>query len=741
MKYILQGLDCPNCAAKIERQLRQIDGIGEVNINFISRSLYLDPRFEAVARQVISRVEPEVKLVPENSQKSFWEAAARKTKQQKSRQPFREKIEAVFGESAGSRNKLVLIIITVVLFISGLVFQNMLQETPYAVLIYAVFLTAYLLVGGKIVWTALRNVTRGKFFDENFLMTVATLGAIAINQIPEAVGVMLFFAVGEFFQDLAVNRSRRSITELMDVRPDYANLLVDGVSRRVSPGEVNVGQAIEVKPGEKVPLDGEVLEGSSFVDTSALTGEPVPRKVEPGDTVLSGVINGSGLLKIKVRKRFGESSVAKILALVENAAARKAPTEQFITKFARYYTPVVVFGALAVAVIPPLVLPGVAFSAWIYRALVLLVISCPCALVVSIPLSYFGGVGAASRAGVLVKGANFLEALTRVGAVAFDKTGTLTKGVFRVTGVVAKNGFLEEEVLRLAALAEAHSSHPIAVSVREAYKTYILRRKEEAFLNEESTFFNDVASSNIIEEYQEIKGYGVKVNVQGKTVLAGNDRLLHREGIEHDDCNVEGTVVYVAVDGVFAGYLVIADEVREGVAAALNRLKRLGVKKTVMLTGDDRMAAARAAEEVGVDDYFAELLPQDKVTRLEKLKDFLFNANGKGEKLVFVGDGINDAPVIMRADVGVAMGGLGSDAAIEAADVVIMDDDPGKLVRAIEIARRTKNIVLQNIVMALGIKGIFIVSGILGTATMWEAVFADVGVTLVAVLNAARILR
>ncbi|MBO8128503.1 MAG: cadmium-translocating P-type ATPase [Peptococcaceae bacterium] len=701
MKYILEGLDCANCAAKIERELNKVEGLSNASVNFATRAATLDPEFEAKAQEIINRIEPGVKLLPA---------------EEAGKPGNRPSIEE---ENENSKRHLIRIIATTLLFIGGMIFKQVLHNTPYAFGEYMVFMSAYLLVGGPVVWKAVKNIRRGQVFDENFLLTVATAGAIAIHQIPEAVGVMLFFAVGEFFQDLAVNCSRRSISALMDVRPDCANLVIDGKSRKVSPEEVTVGQLIEVKPGEKVPLDGVVVEGSSFVDTSALTGESIPRRVEPGEEILSGVINGSGLLKVKVTRKFKESSVSKILELVENAASRKAPTEKFITRFAGWYTPAVVFGAVAVAIVPPLVIPQATFAEWIYRALILLVISCPCALVISIPLGYFGGVGGASRAGILVKGANFLDALTRVHTAVFDKTGTLTKGVFKVSRVVTKNGFTEDEVLRWAAMAEVHSSHPIAKSVLEAYKGEVDPGK--------------------VKEYQEIKGHGVKATVGGKTILAGNDRLLHVEGVKHDDCDVAGTVVYVAVDGVFAGYLIIADEIKEDTAQALAQLKKLGVKQTVMLTGDDKNVAARVAQAVGVDTYFAELLPQDKVSKVEEIEKDLRTNNDA--KLVFVGDGINDAPVITRADIGVAMGALGSDAAIEAADVVLMDDSPSKLAKAIQIARYTRKIVTQNIVFALGVKGLFVALGVLGLATLWEAVFADVGVALIAIFNATRTLR
>jgi len=617
------------------------------------------------------------------------------------------------------RKELFFIISSVVLLALGMVFRDILHDTPYSLGEYGVLLSAYLLCGWRVLWTAFRNLTHGEVFDENFLMTVATLGAIAIHEMPEAVAVMLFYRVGEFFQEFSVNRSRRSVRALMDIRPDYANLKKGEELKKVAPGEVGIGEEIIVKPGERIPLDGEILEGRTLVDTSALTGESVPRSAGAGDKVLAGMINKTGSLTIKVTKEFGESSISRILEMVENAAGRKAPTEKFITKFARYYTPVVVFGALAVAVIPPLVIEGATFSQWIYRALVLLVISCPCALVISIPLGYFGGIGGASRKGILMKGASYLDILTQIKTAVFDKTGTLTRGEFKVTDVVPASGFDKESLLRTAAQAEAQSNHPIAQSIREAYEQPV-----------------DLSS---VKEYREISGHGISARVNGTLVLAGNDKLIHREGIQHDGkiCCVEGTVVHVSVNRKYAGYIVIADEIKEDAPEAVRSLTRLGVNKVIMLTGDGDAVAASVAKKVGIDSYMAELLPEDKVAAIEKLE----REAGKGAKIAFVGDGINDAPVIARADVGVAMGGLGSDAAIETADVVIMTDAPSKLAQAIEIARKTRSVVWQNIGMSLGVKGIFIVLGIVGIATIWEAVFADVGVALLAILNASRAMR
>ncbi|BAZ46921.1 zinc-transporting P-type ATPase (plasmid) [Chondrocystis sp. NIES-4102] len=615
------------------------------------------------------------------------------------------------------RSELIPLSIAVVLFAIGLIFNQPLHNTPGAIAEYAVLIPAYLISGWSVLTSAGRNILRGKIFDENFLMTIATLGAIAIHELPEAVAVMLFFQVGELFQGFAVGRSRRSIKSLLEVRPDKANLIVDGVIREVDPEKVEVGNTIIIKPGEKVPLDGEILSGNSQVDTSALTGESVPRTVRKGDTVLAGAINQTGSLTVQVTKLFAESSIAKILDLVENASSKKAPTEQFITRFARYYTPVVVFLSLAVAILPPLFIPGTSSQLWVYRALVLLVISCPCGLVISIPLGYFGGVGGAAKRGILVKGSTFLDALTDVKTVIFDKTGTLTEGVFQVTQVSPYNGYSEKELLTIAALAESQSNHPVARSIIEAYDGAI--------------------SESDVTDYKEIPGHGISAKVRGMSVLAGNDRLLHREHIEHDTCNVEGTVVHLAIDKKYAGYILIADKIKEDAAIAIARLKKLGVTETVMLTGDNRVVARNVADKLGLDTYKAELLPEDKV---EAIEEYLHKSDKKS-KVAFVGDGINDAPVIARADVGIAMGAFGSDAAIETADVVLMTDAPSKVAEAIAIARKTHSIVWQNIILAMAVKGLFILLGAIGIATLWEAVFADVGVALLAILNASRVLR
>ena len=618
------------------------------------------------------------------------------------------------------KQELIPVISVIVLFIGGLIFEETLHNTPYSIGEYLVFIPAYLLSGWNVLTSAGRNILRGRVFDENFLMTVATLGALAIHKLPEAVGVMLFFKIGELFQEFAVGRSRQSIKSLLEIRPDYANLKENGDIKKVAPDTVAIGDMILIKPGEKIPLDGEIIDGNSQIDTSALTGESVPRTVKVGETVLAGTINQTGVLTVKVTKLFGESSISRILELVENARSKKAETEKMISKFASYYTPFVVFASLAVALIPPLFISGATNTdrlLWVYRALVLLVISCPCGLVISIPLGYFGGIGGAAKRGILVKGSTFLDTLTAVKTVVLDKTGTLTKGVFKVAKIVPQNGFSQSELMAIAAKVESQSNHPVAKSILEAYGGKI--------------------DSSDVTDYEEIAGHGIRAKVNNQVVLAGNDRLLHRENIPHDVCNAEGTVVHLAVDNRYAGYILIADELKEDAAQAIRDLKKLGVERIVMLTGDNQAVADSVAKQLGLDSYIAELLPEGKVEAIEKL----IAQSKKGDKIVFVGDGINDAPVLARADVGIAMGGLGSDAAIETADIVIMADAPSKVAEAIQMARKTHNIVWQNIIFAMSVKAIFIGLGAFGLATMWEAVFADVGVALAAIFNATRVLK
>lgn len=580
----------------------------------------------------------------------------------------------------------------------------------------AAFLPAYLIIGGDVLLRAVKNIAHGQIFDENFLMCIATIGAFFVGEYPEGVAVMLFYQVGEFFQGYAVNRSRKSISALMDIRPDYANLKREDELVTVDPEEVSLNDIIVVKAGEKIPLDGKVTEGFSMVDTSALTGEAVPREVTPGSEVLSGCINLNGLLTIQVTKEFGESTVAKILDLVENASGKKAKAENFITKFARYYTPAVSIVAVILAVIPPLVIPGATFSDWIYRALIFLVVSCPCALVLSIPLGFFGGIGGASKAGILVKGGNYLEALAEAEIVVFDKTGTLTKGTFKVTEI-HPNEISEDELLELTAYSESYSNHPISTSLKEAYGKAI--------------------DNSRIKDVEEIPGHGVKAVIDGKTIYTGNSKLMQTIDISSFNETAAGTVVHVAIDGKYAGYIIISDEIKEDSAAAIRKLKEGKIKKTVMLTGDLKTVGEAVARQLGIDEAHTELLPADKVAIVEEI---LSDKTIKG-KLVFVGDGINDAPVLSRADIGIAMGGLGSDAAIEAADVVIMNDEVSKISSAISISKKTLRIVKQNIAFALGIKLIVLAMGALGAANMWEAVFADVGVSIIAILNSARALK
>lgn len=591
-------------------------------------------------------------------------------------------------------------------------------------LLLVLFLISYILIGGDVLLYAGKNIAKGKVFDENFLMVIATLGAFLIGEYPEAVAVMLFYKIGEAFQDRAVDKSKKSIKSLLDIKPDYANLIVDKEERKVSPDLVETGSIILIKPGERVPLDGRIIEGSSSLDTSALTGESIPREVSVGDEILSGSVNTNGLLKIRTSKSFGESTVNKIIDLVQHAGSKKAETEKFITKFAGYYTPAVVFLAALIAIIPPLIVNGAEFYDWGYRALVFLVISCPCALVISIPLGFFGGIGAASRLGILVKGGNYLEALNYVDTVIFDKTGTLTKGSFTVIETIPYNGFTKNEVLKYAGIAESHSSHPIAKSIIESF----------AEIGE--------VDSNIIEEYQEIAGQGVKVKALGKVLHLGNEKLgeiqlLENPTILSNKRERENLSIFLWVDKKFAGEIVLSDVIKEESFNTISDLKKLGIKNIVMLTGDIRTTADKVGKELGISQIFSQLLPQEK---LEKLEEIL-STKKKNEKVIFIGDGINDSPVLARADIGIAMGGIGSDAAIEAADIVFMKDDPRSLLMALKVAKETKKIVWQNIVMALGIKSVIMILGVLGLAGMWEAVFADVGVALIAILNSVRILK
>ena len=579
-----------------------------------------------------------------------------------------------------------------------------------------IFIVSYIIVGFEILRKAVRNIFRGKVFDENFLMSIATLGAFAIGEFPEAVAVMLFYQVGELFQDYAVDKSRKSIASLMDIRPDYANIIRDGKEEKVDPSEVRIGDTIIIKPGEKVPLDGVVVDGKTTLDTKALTGESVPRGVEVGDQVLSGCINLNGVIKVKVTKEYGESTVSKILDLVENASSKKAKSENFITKFAAYYTPIVVIIAIILAIVPPLIIEGANFQDWLYRALSFLVVSCPCALVISIPLSFFGGIGGASKMGVLVKGSNYLEALSNAEIMVFDKTGTLTEGVFEVQNVEPIE-ISKEELLKIAAYAEYYSNHLISKSIKKSYN-------------------KEIDEKEIIDS-KEISGKGIEAKIGNQDVLAGNEKLMNEKGIEYTKCTHVGSVVYVAIDGKYVGHIVIADKIKEDAKRTIEELRKNNIKETVMLTGDRKNIGEAVAKELGIDKVYAELLPDGKV---EKVEELLKTKSPKG-KLAFVGDGINDAPVLAMADIGIAMGGLGADSAIEAADIVIMTDQPSKIISAIKLSKKTMRIVRENIIFAIAVKVLVLILTAVGLSSMWQAVFADVGVSVIAILNALRALR
>ncbi|TII16671.1 cadmium-translocating P-type ATPase [Bacillus subtilis] len=692
-EYVLDGLDCSNCAQKIENGVKGIKGIDGCAVNFAASTLTVsaDGKEE---EWVTNKIEKKVKLIDPH-------VTVRQKHKKKS-------------ADDGYRNRMVNMLIRMA---AAVILGAAAYLVHSGTIEFCLFLAAYLIIGGDIVIRAVKNIIRGQVFDEHFLMALATIGAFLIQQYPEGVAVMLFYQIGELFQGAAVSRSRKSISALMDIRPDYANVKTKNGIEQVSPEDVQTGDIIVVNPGESIPLDGKVVQGSAMVDTSALTGESVPRKAAEGQEVMSGFINQNGVLHIEVTKGYQDSAVSKILDLVQNASSRKARTENFITKFAKYYTPAVVIIAVLLAFVPPLVVSGASLSDWVYRALIFLVISCPCALVVSIPLGFFGGIGAASKAGVLVKGSNYLEALNQVKYAVFDKTGTLTKGSFEVTEIKPSEGFTKDSLLEAAAYAELHSQHPIAESVRKAY--------------------GKMLSPDAIESYEEISGHGIFAKVNGTEILAGNKKLMEREQIEDVPDEKAGTIVHVAVGQRYAGAIIIADEVKEDAAQAVADLKSLGIKQTAMLTGDSKQTGEAVGKQLGIDEVYAELLPQDKVAQVEALEAKLL----PNEKLIFVGDGINDTPVLARADIGAAMGGLGSDAAVEAADIVLMTDQPSKIAEAIRIAKRTRRIVWQNIGFALGVKAIFLILGAFGIATMWEAVFSDVGVTLLAVANAMRVMR
>lgn len=724
------GLDCPNCAAKVERKIGEMPEIMEATIDFLGEKLFITTEEEnrnsliEKIQEVVDKVEEGV-IVSERKilgmQHSQHEehcccSGACGTSENAGEHVHSRNYSHSHSEEDNIKKKVTKFVI------GGIIFAGAILAPLPNFMKIVLYLVSYLIIGGEVVLTAIRNIKRGEVFDENFLMTVATVGAFAIKEYPEAVAVMLFYMVGELFQDVAVGNSRKSITALMDIRPDYANVKIGDEIKKVSPEIVGVGELIVVKPGEKVPLDGEIVEGNSTFDTSALTGESLPKEVMVGESVLSGFINKTGLITVKVTKNFSESTVSKILDLVQNASGKKSKTENFITKFARYYTPAVVIVALILAIIPPVLLQQ-PFSNWVYRALTFLVVSCPCALVISVPLGFFGGIGGASKHGILVKGANYLEALTKIDTIVMDKTGTLTKGIFKVTEINMKNNqnaeiIGENELLKYTAYAESFSNHPIAQSIVKEYEE----------------MGNSIDKSKV-EKFEELSGYGLKVRVDGKDILAGNAKLMNLEKIAIENEEKLGTVVYVAIDGKYAGNIVIADEIKEDSESAIFGMKKQGIKNIVMLTGDNKKIGENVAKKLGITKVFSELLPTQKVEKLEEI--MLENGKNTG-KVLFVGDGINDAPVLARADVGVAMGGVGSDAAIEAADVVIMNDEPSKIVTAIEIAKKTKTIVWQNIIFALAVKVIILIMGALGFATMWEAVFGDVGVALIAILNSMR---
>ncbi|MGL5353962.1 MAG: heavy metal translocating P-type ATPase [Clostridium sp.] len=737
-KFLLDGLDCANCANKIENRINKLEGVEEATINFSTATLILNIKdgadYENIVNEVkaiVKKLEPGV-TVSEKIGKGTEKINISKCKggtckvdeeshehnhnhsHEHGAHNSKSNNEESHDHSHGSEGFKIKDNIT--LIIGAIIYALAIISEGSEVLSVALFVVSYLLIGGKVVLTAIRNILRGEVFDENFLMTVATVGAFAIGEYSEAVAVMLFYGVGEMFQSYAVNRSRKSITSLMDIRADYANVLTGNEENKMSPEEVNIEDVIIIKPGERVPLDGVVIEGKSFVDTSALTGESVPREITVDGEILAGCINTNGVLKVKVTKSFGESTVARILELVENASNKKAPTEKFITKFAKIYTPIVVFLALAVAVLPPLLISGQSFDVWIYRALSFLVVSCPCALVVSVPLGLFAGIGGASKKGVLVKGGNYLEALKDVDVVVFDKTGTLTKGVFKVTEI-NEVGIEKDKLLEIAAIGEVLSNHPIAQSIVKSYGKEI--------------------DKDNIKNYEEISGHGISVNINGENVLLGNYKLMDKFNIKYNEVESIGTIIHIAINNEYRGNIIISDEIKEDAKNAIVELKKNGVHTTVMLTGDTKSVAEKVAKVIGVDKVFSELLPGDKVSKIEEL---LQAKTGKS-KVAFVGDGINDAPVLARADIGIAMGGIGSDAAIEAADVVLMNDNPEAIVSAIQIARKTNKILWQNIIFSLGLKAFVLVLVALGLGTMWEAVFADVGVTIIAVINSSRCLK
>ncbi len=694
----LNGLNCSNCANKIQKLTNEIDGVASANLDLVTKKLKINLGENGVSEiiikkaiGIINKLEPDVVVVD------------------KSKGVKHDHDDDHHHHENITKVKLFRIVVSIILFATPFLLK--LEGTPRLL----VYLTSYFIVGYDVIIRALKNIARGSAFDENFLMTLATVGAFVIGEYPEGVAVMLFYQVGELFQGMAVNYSRRSISSLLDIRPDYANLERNNEIVIVDPEDVHIGDYIIIKPGEKVPLDGVVIEGNSTLDTSNITGESVPRSISIGDNIISGVVNNHGLLKVEVTKEFGESTIVKILDLVENASSKKAPTENFITKFARYYTPAVVFIALGIGVIPTLL--GGDFREWAYKAFVFLVISCPCALVISIPLGFFGGIGGASKAGILVKGGNYLEALNDVDTIVFDKTGTITKGVFKVTEIISYGDYTKEEVLEFAAYGESFSNHPIGKSILKAY--------------------NKDINKDFISEYSEVSGKGIMVEIDNIPMIMGNKNFLEEHNIIVNEIESIGTTVYIGRESSHIGTIVVSDELKENIKEDISFLRELGIKDIIMLSGDNSHIAKLVGDKAGIDKIYGDLLPVDKVTLFEEIID-----NKKSnKKTIFVGDGVNDAPVLARADIGIAMGGLGSDAAIEASDIVIMTDEIGKIGTAIKIARKTKKIVTQNIILAIGLKILILILGLYGLATMWQAVFADVGVSIIAILNSIRALK
>ena len=700
-ELILNGLNCAHCAEVICEKVDNLEEVESANLNFINKVLTINITSEANPREILEKA---IKIINDTEPGLDIQIKDNKTINKK---------EETSVEKDNSKKDLIKLIIGAMVYILG-IYEVATGKT--SILNNIIFIVAYIVVGGDVLIKAIKNIGKGQIFDENFLMSIATIGALAIGESAEAVGVMLFYKLGEYLQAKAVGKSRKSIAELMEIRPDYANLKLGTDIKVVSPYDVEVGDLIVVKPGEKIPLDGTVVDGISMIDTSALTGESLLREVSVGEAVLSGFINKNSVLTVRVDKEFEESTVSKILDLVENASSKKSKTENFISKFSKCYTPIVVISALVIAIVPPIIIPGAYFNDWFYRGLIFLVVSCPCALVLSIPLSFFSGIGYASKQGILIKGSSYLEVLRSVDTVVFDKTGTLTKGVFDVTAINTV-GISEDELLRYAAIAEVNSNHPIAKSI--------------------VNHLNGEIELDKITNYEEIAAHGIKVEYDGQYILAGNEKLMTTENILFSKAKEVGTIVYISVNKRYRGYIVISDEIKEDSKEAIEYLRRIGIKEIVMLTGDNKAVADDIASKLNLDKVFSNLLPTDKVSKLEEL----YEGRDEKSKIAFVGDGINDAPVLARADVGIAMGGLGSDAAIEAADVVLMTDEPSKIGKAIEISKKTNKIVWQNIIFALSIKIIVMILGAGGVATMWEAIFADVGVALIAVINAMRVMK